>query len=61
MVLGAQEKLGEKSFESPLYRNSRLATRLILRARKGRHLTDWQRNLVKRLAADDGISARDGL
>jgi hypothetical protein len=45
-------------FESPLYRKSRGAARLILEARSGRPLSPQQRRLSASLAKDAGVSPR---
>ena len=47
-----------KDFESPIYRKSRLAARLILKARSGRALSPRQRQLAASLAKDEGVTPR---
>ena len=47
-----------KDFESPIYRKSRLATRLILKARSGRPLSPRQRQLAASLAQDAAVTPR---
>jgi hypothetical protein len=47
-----------KDFESPLYRKSRVAARLILKARSGRPLSARQRQLAASLAKDAGVTPR---
>jgi len=47
-----------KDFESPIYRKSRLAARLILKARNGRPLSARQRQLAASLAKDEGVTPR---
>jgi hypothetical protein len=47
-----------KDFESPIYRKSRLAARLILKARSGRPLSARQRQLAASLAKDEGVTPR---
>jgi hypothetical protein len=47
-----------KAFESPIYRRSRLAARLILKARAGRKLKDSDKALAARLAGDPAVTSR---
>lgn len=47
-----------KDFESPLYRKSRVAARLILKARSGRPLSPVQRRLAASLTKDAGVTPR---
>jgi hypothetical protein len=47
-----------KDFENPLYRKSRVAARLILKARSGRPLSQRQRRLAASLAKDAGVTPR---
>ena len=50
--------LMRKDFESLLYRKSRVAARLILRARSGRALSPRQRQLADSLAKDASVTPR---
>jgi hypothetical protein len=47
-----------KDFESTFYRKSRIAARLILKARSGRPLSPRQRRLADLLAKDAGVTPR---
>jgi hypothetical protein len=47
-----------KDFESPIYRKSRLAARLILKARSGRPFSPRQRQFAASLAKDAGVTPR---
>jgi hypothetical protein len=47
-----------KDFESPIYRKSRLAARLILEARSGRALSPRQRHVGASLAKDVDVTPR---
>ena len=47
-----------KDFESLLYRKSRVAARLILKARSGRALSPRQRRFADALAKEAGVTPR---
>jgi hypothetical protein len=47
-----------KDFQSPIYRKSRVAARLFLKARSGRALSPRQRRLADALAKDSGVTPR---
>jgi hypothetical protein len=47
-----------KDFESPIYRKSRLAARLILKARSRRPLSPRQRHVAASLAKDADVTPR---
>jgi hypothetical protein len=50
--------LMRKDFESRIYRKSRVAARLILKARSGRGLSPRQRRLADALSKDTGVTPR---
>ena len=47
-----------EAFESPIYRRSRLAARLILKARAGKKLKESEKALAVRLVRDPAITSR---
>jgi hypothetical protein len=47
-----------KDFESQIYRRSRVAARIILKARAGKPLKLTEKRIAARLAADEAITAR---
>ena len=55
---GMSNNKARKAFESPIYRRSRLAARLILKARGGKELKDSEKALAARLASDPAVTSR---
>lgn len=47
-----------KPKEDPYWRRSKLAARILLRARSGKPLTPRQKRLARELAADPGVENR---
>jgi hypothetical protein len=57
-MLAVAPDVMRKDFESTFYGKSRVAARLILKARSGRSLTPRQRKLAASLAEDSGVTPR---
>lgn len=47
-----------KTYEDPLYRKSRLAARLLIKAHKGRPLKPSEKKLAAELAREPGVTSR---